>query len=348
MIDYKKHLIGEKNTINNALKLLSEVGLDTILFAVNDKQELIGSITDGDVRRGLLKGLTLEDEIHEIIHLNPKFIRKETYLLDEVIELRDNNFKVIPIVNKNNKIVNILNFRLMNSYLPIDTVIMAGGLGSRLRPLTDSVPKPLLKIGDKAIIDYNIDRLRKFGVDDFWISVRYLGEQIEEHFENGKSRGIKIEYIHETIPLGTIGAVSQINNFQHDHVLVTNSDILTNLDYEDFFLDFIEKDADMSVVTIPFDIDIPYAVMETMENRILSFIEKPTYTYYSNGGIYLIKKSILKKIPKNKFFNSTDLMEALIKENLKIISYPMRQYWLDIGKHKDFAKAQKDIKHIKF
>ena len=348
MIDYKKHLISEKNTIKNALELLSGVGIDTILFAVNDKQELIGSITDGDVRRGLLKGLTLEDQIDKIIHLNPKCIRKETYSLDEVITLRENNFKVIPIVNKNNKIVNIINFRLMNSYLPIDTVVMAGGLGSRLKPLTDSVPKPLLKIGDKTIIDYNIDRLRKFGVDDFWISVRYLGEQIEKHFENGESRGINIEYIRETTPLGTIGAVSQINNFQHDHVLVTNSDILTNLDYEDFFLDFIAKDADMSVVTIPFDVDIPYAVMETKENRILSFIEKPTYTYYSNGGIYLIKKSILRKIPKNKFFNSTDLMEELIKENLKIISYPMRQYWLDIGKHKDFDKAQEDIKHIKF
>ena len=348
MIDYKKHLISEKNTIKNALELLSGVGIETILFAVNDKQELIGSITDGDVRRGLLKGLTLEDEINKIIHLNPKFIRKETYSLDEVKALRDNNFKVIPIVNKDNKIVNILNFRLMNSYLPVDTVVMAGGLGSRLKPLTDSVPKPLLKIGDKTIIDYNIDRLRKFGVDDFWISVRYLGEQIEEHFKNGESRGVKIEYIHETTPLGTIGAVGQITDFRHDHVLVTNSDILTNLDYEDFFLDFIEKDADMSVLTIPFDVDIPYAVMETKENRVLSFIEKPTYTYYSNGGIYLIKKSILKKIPKNKFFNSTDLMEALIKENLKIISYPMRQYWLDIGKPKDFAKAQEDIKHIKF
>jgi NDP-sugar pyrophosphorylase family protein len=252
------------------------------------------------------------------------------------------------VVDKFGNIVNVLNFREMESYLPIDAVVMAGGLGSRLKPLTDTIPKPLLKIGGKAIIDYNIDRLRKFGVDDFWISVRYLGEQIENHFGDGSSRNVAIDYVHETEPLGTIGAVSTIKNFKHDYVLVTNSDILTNLDYEDFFMDFIEKDADMSVVTIPYDVDIPYAVMETEDNRVLSFKEKPTYTYFSNGGIYLIKREVLDRIPENEFFNSTDLMENLIAENLKLISYPTRQYWLDIGKPNDFEKAQEDVKRIKF
>ena len=159
---------------------------------------------------------------------------------------------------------------------------------------------------------------------------------------------MNIEYVSEDIPLGTIGAVSKINNFKHDYVLVTNSDILTNLNYENFFEDFIKKDADMSVITIPYEVKIPYAVMETKSNNILSFMEKPTYTYYSNGGIYLIKKSILKNIPKDKFFNSTDLMELLLEKKLNLISYPMRSYWLDIGKHKDYLKAQNDIKHIKF
>jgi dTDP-glucose pyrophosphorylase len=347
-MDYKKHLIGEKSTIKNALELLSNVGVETILFVVNKKQQLIGSITDGDVRRGLLKGFSLKDEIHEILHTEPKYIRKEDYSIDEIINLREKNFKVIPVIDKNNVILNILNFRLMKSYLPIDAVVMAGGLGSRLKPLTDNVPKSLLKVGEKTIIDHNIDRLRKFGVDDFWISVRYLGELIEKHFGNGESRSVKMEYVYEDSPLGTIGAISQIENFKHDYVLVTNSDILTNLDYEAFFMDFIKKDADMSVVTIPYDVNVPYAVMETKENIVLSFIEKPTYTYYSNGGIYLIKKSILTKVPKGEFFNSTDLMEKLIEENLNLISYPIRQYWLDIGKPKDYQKAQEDIKHIKF
>lgn len=347
-MDFRKHLIKENNTIKTALELLSKVGIETILFAVNENNQLKGSITDGDIRRGLLSGLSLDDEIKRIIHKDAKYIRKENYSIEEVINLRSKNYKVIPIVDNNDVILNILNFRLMKSYLPIDVVLMAGGLGTRLKPLTDNTPKPLLKIGDKTIIDYNVDRLKKFGVDDFWISVSYLSEQIENHFGNGSSRNVKIEYIKESSPLGTIGAISQVNNFRNDHVLVANSDILTKLNYEDFFIDFINKDADMSVVTIPYDVDVPYAVLDTKDNKVLSFIEKPTYTYYSNGGIYLIKKSILNKIPKNTFFNSTDLMEILIKENLNLISYPLHQYWLDIGKSNDYLKAQEDIKHIKF
>ena len=347
-MNFRKHLINSNCTIKYALELLSSTGLDTILFAINDNKQLIGSITDGDIRRGLLKGFSIENPITDVINLNPKFIRKENYSIDEIKNLRNNNFKVIPVVDNNNVIINIINFRSILSYLPVDAVIMAGGLGSRLKPLTDNLPKPLLKIGDKTIIDYNIDRLISFGIDDFWISVRYLADQIKEHFGNGNSKGVSIKYVDEENPLGTIGAVGKINNFRHDYVLVTNSDILTNLNYENFFKDFIEKDADMSVVTIPYDVEIPYAVMETKDNNVLSFIEKPTYRYYTNGGIYLIKKSILKNIPKNKLFNSTDLMELLIAKKLNLISYPMHNYWLDIGKPKDYLKAQNDIKHIKF
>ena len=139
-----------------------------------------------------------------------------------------------------------------------------------------------------------------------------------------------------------------IKNFKNDNILLTNSDILTNLNYEHFFLDFISQDADLSVVTIPYSVDIPYAVIETLNNDIKSFKEKPTYTYYSNGGIYLMKKSVLKYLPEESFFNATDLMELLIEKGKKIISYPLSDYWLDIGKHEDYEKAQKDIKHIKF
>ena len=134
-------------------------------------------------------------------------------------------------------------------------------------------------------------------------------------------------------------------HFENDYVLI-NSDILTNLNYEDFFLDFINNDADMSVVTIPYEVDVPYAVLDTVENQVISFKEKPTYTFFSNGGIYLIKRELLQLVPKGKFYNSTDLMEDLISNGGKLISFPMRNYWLDIGRPEDFEKAQKDIKHI--
>ena len=169
----------------------------------------------------------------------------------------------------------MFNFRSMISYLPIDAVIMAGGRGQRLSPLTDITPKPLLLVNDKPIIDHNISRLSQYGIDDFWISVKYMGEQIEAYFGNGFERNININYVWEDEPLGTIGAVSKIQTFQHDYVLVSNSDLLTNIDYEHFFLDFLEKDADISIVTIPYQVNIPYAVLETINGEVKNFKEKP-------------------------------------------------------------------------
>lgn len=348
MRQFNEHLIIRKSTIREALSSLDKLASDAILFVVDSDNVLIGSLTDGDVRRGFLRGLGTEDLVESFIQKNPKFVQRGNYTVEEIISLREKMFKIIPVLDEKMRVVNVLNFRFQKSYLPVDAVIMAGGLGSRLMPLTEKTPKPLLKIGDKTIVDYNVDRLRAFGVDDYWISVRYLGEQLEAHFKDGTSRNIAVEYVWETEPLGTIGAVSQINNFQHDYVLVTNSDILTNLNYEDFFLDFISKGADMSVVTIPYQVNIPYAVMETADDQVISFKEKPTYTYYSNGGIYLVKRSVLNRIPKDKLYNSTDLMQSLIEDGGKLVSYPMREYWLDIGKHDDFKQAQEDIKHIKF
>lgn len=347
-MNFRKHILNQKAPIKFALESLNEIGTNTILFSINDNNQLIGSVTDGDIRRGILKGYTLDTPISEIMNPNPKSIKKESYSITEIKNLRESSYSVIPVTNNDGIILNIITFKTMKSYLPIDVVVMAGGLGSRLKPLTNKIPKPLLKLGGKSIIDYNIDRLLSFGVENFWISIRHLSNQIKDHFENRNDTNINIEYVNEVKPLGTIGAVSQIKNFKHDYILVINSDILTNLDYESFFQDFIERKADMSVVTIPYSIKIPYAVLETKDDKILSFKEKPTYTYYSNGGIYLIKKSILSKIPKNKFFNSTNLMDLILEQNLNLISYSTNNYWLDIGTPNDYLKAQKDIKQINF
>ncbi|MHA3787245.1 nucleotidyltransferase family protein [Flavobacterium hauense] len=346
---YRDHLILSGSTVKEALLLLDELSHDAILFVVDKDDKLIGALTDGDVRRGLIKGFTIESIIDEIIQSNPRYITKGENNLKKIIEYREGDFRIVPVLDEDHKIVNIINFRNIKSYLPIDAVVMAGGRGQRLKPLTDSVPKPLLKVGEKAIMELNVDRLAMYGIDDFWFCVKYLGEQIEDHFGNGGDRNIKIDYIWEEDALGTIGAVSKIDNFKHDYVLVTNSDLLTNVDYEHFFLDFINKDADLAVLTIPYQVNIPYAVLETVNNtQVKSFKEKPTYTYYSNGGIYLIKKDALKHVPKDSFYNATDLMEHMINNGLKVISYPFSGYWLDVGKHEDFEKAQVDIHNIKF
>lgn len=346
MRDFNDHIIRKEATLKEALGRLDKLAADAILFVVDEESRLLGSLTDGDVRRGLLQGKSVEEKVVNYIQPHPKSVNKVNYSLPEIIKLRDQNFKVLPVLDADRRVINVINFRFQKSYLPLDALVMAGGRGSRLQPLTDNVPKPLLKVGDKAIIDHNIDRLRAFGIDDFFVSVRYLGEQLENHYKTKAMNGTQINFVWEEEALGTLGAASLIEDFHHDYVLITNSDILTTLDYEDFFLDFLEKEADMAVATIPYQVSVPYAVMETSNHHVVSFKEKPTYTYYSNGGIYIVKKELLVKVPKNTFYNATDLMEALITEGGKLISYPIRQYWLDIGKPEDFEKAQSDIKHL--
>jgi dTDP-glucose pyrophosphorylase len=348
MADYKRHLIDQDATLMEGLARLNMLAADTILFVVDQDERLVGSLTDGDVRRGLLKGLQLDSHVRDFIAKPPRVIKKGNYTVEQIIEYREKDLRIIPVIDHENRMHNIINFRYHKSYLPIDAIVMAGGRGERLKPLTDETPKPLLKVGDKPIIEHNIDRLLSFGIDDIWISVRYLGEQICDYLKDGSEKGACIDYLWEDEPLGTIGAASKVKNVTHDYVLVTNSDVLTNLNYEDFFLDFQAKNAMLSVVTIPYNVEVPYAVLEMDDTQVRSFKEKPTYTYYSNGGIYLMKKECLDLIPKDAFFNATDLMETLIQKGEKVASYPLRGYWLDIGKHEDYKKAQEDVKYITF
>ena len=348
MHPYHKHLAHIDTSIRQALEILDKLASDAILFLVDDENKLLGSLTDGDLRRGFIKGLAFEDHLSKFIQPNPKFIQQGKYNLKEIIALRDKFFTIFPVVDAEMKIINVVNFRHQKSYLPVDALIMAGGRGERLKPLTDKTPKPLLKVGDKPIIEHNIDRLNTFGIDDIWISVRYLGEQLVDYFKDGSEKALRINYVWEENALGTAGALALVDDFIHDHVLMMNSDLLTNIDFEDLFLFFEEQQADLVVACIPYQVNVPYAVMETNGKKVTGFKEKPTYTHYSNAGIYLMKKEVINKVPKNETFNATDLMEKLIQEGKKVVAYPLVGYWLDIGKHEDYQKAQIDINNMKY
>ncbi len=348
MHPYHKHLAHIDTSIRQALEILDKLASDAILFLVDDENKLLGSLTDGDLRRGFIKGLAFEDHLSKFIQPNPKFIQQGKYNLKEIIALRDKFFTIFPVVDAEMKIINVVNFRHQKSYLPVDALIMAGGRGERLKPLTDNTPKPLLKVGDKPIIEHNIDRLNTYGIDDIWISVRYLGNQLVDYFKDGSEKALRINYVWEEDALGTAGALALVDDFIHDHVLMMNSDLLTNIDFEDLFLFFEEHEADLAVACIPYQVNVPYAVMETNGKKVTGFKEKPTYTHYSNAGIYLMKKELINKVPKNETFNATDLMEKLIQEGKKVVAYPLVGYWLDIGKHEDYEKAQQDIKQLKF
>lgn len=346
MRNYKDHLIPKDSSVKQALTKLNELSLDAVLFVINNEYELLGSITDGDIRRGLLTNINLETNILEFVQPFPKKIVLDQYDISEIIELKSKKFQIIPIVNNKNQIIDVINLRISKSFVLIDAIIMAGGEGKRLRPLTENIPKPLIEIDGKPILEYNIDRLSLFGIRNFWISVNYLGDQIVDYFGSGEGTVREIKYVWEDTPLGTIGAASKIFDLKCPHVLVSNSDILTNLDYESFYLDFVKRDADFSVVTVPYDVKIPFGVLETEDRLVTDLKEKPTYTYYSNGGIYLMRREVMKYIPLDRKFDATDLMKILIRENKKVVSYPFSGYWLDIGRMDDLQRAKRDIKQI--
>lgn len=344
----EKHTIDQSHSVRDALIKLDQLASDAILFVVDARNKLLGSLTDGDLRRGFIKGLGFDHKLLDFIQPSPKFISEKEYSLEKIETFRSNNFKVIPILDNNQVIVDILNFRTRSTLIPVDAVLMAGGEGKRLRPLTEKTPKPLLKVGNKPIIEHNIDRLQKVGIKNVNLSINYLGDQLVEYFGDGSNRGLNIRYAREDKPLGTIGSILLVESFDHDDILVMNSDLLTNIDYADFFKMFKTSEADMAVAATSYHVDVPYAVLEVNEtNTVKSLKEKPRYTYYSNAGIYLLKRDLLKMIPEGQFFDITDLMDRVIEMNLKLVTYPINGYWLDIGKHEDFKKAQEDIKHIK-
>lgn len=344
----EKHIINQDQSVRDALIKLDFLASDAILFVIDDNNKLLGSLTDGDLRRGFIKGLGFEVEILNFIQPNPSYIIEGENAIDKLEEFRAKNFKIVPVLNANKQIVDIINFRDTSTIIPADAILMAGGEGKRLRPLTENTPKPLLKVGDKPIIEYNIDRLSKVGVKNIHLSVNYLAEQLREYFKDGISKNLNIKYVQEDKPLGTIGSVLLVKDFKHDDIIVMNSDLLTNIDFADFYKKFKESDADMAVAATSYHVDIPYAVLEVDNtNSVKSLKEKPRYTYYSNAGIYILKKELLKMIPEDTFFDITDLMDKILEMNLNLVTYPINGYWLDIGKHEDFKKAQEDIKHIK-
>ena len=343
----KEHRVKQSITLIEALSQINTLRPEPlVLFVLDDEERLVGTLTDGDSRRALIAGASLNDKVEKIMHRNFNYMKVEdTQDVQEIKRQREKKMKLVPILDSEKHIVEIINLERYKSRLPIDAVLMAGGKGERLRPLTEKTPKPLLPVGDKAIIDHNIDRLIDYGVKNISVTVNYLKEQIEEHYREPHN-GVQIQTVREPKFLGTIGSIKFVPHFYNDAVLVMNSDLFTNIDYEDFYLHFQQHDAEMSVAAIPYNVSIPYGILDLDGRNIQGLLEKPKYTYYVNAGIYLIKRSALDEIPDNTFFNATDLVEKLIAEGKSVIRYPLNGTWIDIGNPQEYQKANDLVKHL--
>lgn len=346
MYESLKYVINEEAPVIEALKAMDGSSHDSqTLFVVDSEGKMLGTLTDGDIRRGLISGVSVADAVRKVMHSSFKYIREEEDTAQALKHFREQQIYFVPVLDAENHIVRVCNLIKYRNFLPIDAVLMAGGKGERLRPLTEKTPKPLLPVGDKAIIDHNVDRLISFGIKHISVTVNYLGEQLEEHFREPRKE-VQIQTVREPKFLGTIGSIKFVPEFYNDTVLVMNSDLFTNINYEDFYLHFKEHDADMSVAAIPYDVDIPFGILNLDGCNITGLSEKPHYGYYANAGIYLIKKSAFDLIPEDTMFHSTDLLEALVAAGRKVIRFPLGGTWIDIGTPQEYRRAQDLVKYM--
>ncbi len=341
------HIISQSKTLLEALRQINTLAPEPlVLFVVDNNQRMVGTLTDGDSRRALVAGASVNDTIDTVMLRNFRYMTTENIAdVKEIRHQREMKMKLVPILDGGHHIVDIINLEKDKSRLPVDAVLMAGGKGERLRPLTEKTPKPLLKVGDKCIIDHNIDRLISFGVKHISVTVNFLKEQLEEHFAEARGE-VKVQTVREPKFLGTIGSIRFVKEFYNDTILVMNSDLFTNINYEDFYLHFKEHDADMSVAAVPYDVDIPLGILNLDGRNITGLSEKPHFGYYANAGIYLIRRSALELIPENVMFHSTDLIEALIAAGRRVIRFPIGGTWIDIGTPLEYQKARDLVKHM--
>lgn len=331
------------STIKEAMRVIDTGGMK-IAIIVDDQDHLIGILTDGDIRRGILKGMALDENIGPIIQRDPivcYLSESKEQILQKSLGKRIYH---LPVLDTDRVVVGIEDIEdlLQPQKKKNKVVLMAGGLGTRLYPLTQQTPKPMIRVGDKPILETIINSFRQYGFYDFIISVNYKAEILKNYFGNGSKFGVNIEYIDEDKRMGTAGALSLMRNRLQEPFFVMNGDLLTTLNFE-HFLDFHLTNNSIATMAVrEHEYQIPYGVINQTDQKITSIEEKPVQRFFINAGIYLLNPDVLGYIPDETFFDMPSLFEHLIKSNVPPLSFPIREYWLDIGRIEELEKAQND------
>ncbi|MFC5604724.1 nucleotidyltransferase family protein [Sporosarcina koreensis] len=344
MKSWKDVLIKPQTTILEAMKIIDATTMQFVAV-VDEKMILLGTVTDGDIRRGILKGLPLESAISEVMNQAPFYEQEGKKYTHYKKRMRERNLKQLPILSKDNKLQRILFSDELDLLIKKDNkvVLMVGGLGTRLRPLTDKIPKPMLNVGNKPILETIIESFKTYGFTNFIMSVNYKKEMIMDHFQDGTHLGVNIEYIVETKRLGTAGALSLLPEKPSQPFFVMNGDLLTKVNFEQL-LDFhMETNSLATMCVREYEYQIPYGVIETENDQLLSIVEKPVHKSFVNAGIYVLSPKALEYVPNDKFHDMTELYKKFLCEKANVSAFPLREYWLDIGRLDDYEKANNEF-----
>lgn len=342
-----RHIISENSTVLRALEMLNGLsGSVMTLFVVNAEGMMTGTLTDGDIRRGLIAGVIPSDAVAKLMHRSFRALRGDRIDVEQLRIYRNQGVRLLPRLDSSGRIAEIIDTTMTPTKLPVSAIMMAGGKGERLRPMTLNTPKPLLKIGGKAIIDYNVEALARCGISDIYVTVNYLADKMEEHFSEPVA-GVNVCCIREDKPLGTIGSAGLVDLPEAGDTLVMNSDLLTTISFEDMYLRHISEQADITIAAIPYNVSVPYAILATDGPCVTSLEEKPAYAYYANAGIYLISNRLLRTLPTDTRTDATDLIGQAIAQRRKVVYFPISGMWIDVGSPADFQHACELMKHRK-
>lgn len=334
-------------TIKEALEII-DTGAIQIALVVDEKDTLLGTLTDGDIRRGLLKGLDLNSSIESIIFTTPT-LAKISDTKEEILKIAlSKKLHQIPIVDDTGKILGIQEIEelIKPKEKTNKVILMVGGLGTRLRPLTENTPKPMLKVGNKPILQTIVEKFAEYGYTNIVMCVNYKSHIIQDYFGDGSKFGVSIEYILEEQRMGTAGALSLLNEKPTEPFFVMNGDLLTNVNFE--HLDnYHSSNHSMGTMCVrEYDFQVPYGVVNIDGSKILSIEEKPTHKFFVSAGIYMLSPEVLDYIPQNQFYDMPTLFEKLISEDKNTISFPLREYWLDIGRIEEYKKANEEYDEV--
>ncbi|NGN98472.1 CBS domain-containing protein [Grimontia sp. S25] len=339
-------LIKPNNTVRDALEIIDNEALRVVLV-VDDSQRLLGVVTDGDIRRSLLKCLPLTETVDKVMNTEPTFAPIGTSRSSLIALMEQRGILSVPLIDNDGVVVGLetLHGALHKPKHANPVFIMAGGFGTRLRPLTDTCPKPMLEIGKKPILETLVRSFIKAGFENFYISTHYMPEVIMAHFGDGSALGVSITYVHEDTPLGTGGALGLLpKDLPKDLPLIMmNGDVLTNVDFQRL-LDFhVESDADATMCVREYEYQIPYGVINGEGKKIVGMVEKPIQRFFVNAGIYVVSPRVVNSVPANHHIDMPALLEQHMIERDNIMMFPIHEYWLDIGRMDDFNRAQADI-----
>lgn len=346
MENWQELVVNENQTLLETMRIIDETSLQFVVV-VDAENHLLGTVTDGDIRRGILRGEGLEVPISLVMNGQPTMAESGLSRAKYKQLMKIKKLKQLPIINEKNQVVDILFLDKFDALTNKNQVVlMLGGLGTRLRPLTNDIPKPMLKVGNKPIVETIVDGFKQYGYTNFIFSVNYKKEVIQNYFQTGETLGITIEYIEEQKRMGTAGALSLIEKRPTEPFFVMNGDLLTQVNFDQLMQFHLDQGAVATMCVRQYEYQIPYGVIETSGTDLIGIKEKPVQRSFVNAGIYVLSPKVFDYFPQNAFYDMPTLFEQLIQDGKKTSVFPIHEYWLDIGQMDDFHRANEQFKEL--